>query len=110
MEDHGTVFETRFKLMRERIEAMTEIWTKSKAECHGDMVDFPEMMTWPKPVQKALSADPGRRRLPAGPHAVPSGMATAGARSAAPDRACSTWWTNTDRGRAMPGAIRQPCR
>ena len=52
MEDHGTVFATRFKLMRERIEAMKEIWTKSKAEYHGDMVDFPEMMTWPKPVQK----------------------------------------------------------
>ena len=52
MENHGTVFETRFKLMRERIEAMKEIWTKSKAEYHGDMVDFPEMMTWPKPVQK----------------------------------------------------------
>ena len=52
MEDHGTVFETRFKLMRERIEAMKEIWTKSKAEYRGDMVDFPEMMTWPKPVQK----------------------------------------------------------
>ena len=41
MEDHGTVFETRFKLMRERIEAMKEIWTKSKAEYRGDMVDFP---------------------------------------------------------------------
>jgi alkanesulfonate monooxygenase SsuD/methylene tetrahydromethanopterin reductase-like flavin-dependent oxidoreductase (luciferase family) len=52
MEDHGTVYETRFKLMRERIEAMKEIWTKSKPEYHGDMVDFPEMMTWPKPVQK----------------------------------------------------------
>jgi probable F420-dependent oxidoreductase len=52
MEGHGTVFETRFKLMRERIEAMKEIWTKAKAEYHGDMVDFPEMMTWPKPVQK----------------------------------------------------------
>ena len=52
MEDHGTVFESRFKLMRERIQAMKEIWTKSKAEYHGDMVDFPEMMTWPKPVQK----------------------------------------------------------
>ena len=52
MEDDGTVFESRFKLMRERIEAMKEIWTKSKAEYHGDMVDFPEMMTWPKPVQK----------------------------------------------------------
>ncbi|MGH7046570.1 MAG: LLM class F420-dependent oxidoreductase [Stellaceae bacterium] len=52
MEDHGTVFGTRFKLMRERIEAMKEIWTKNKAEFHGDMVDIPEMMTWPKPVQK----------------------------------------------------------
>ena len=52
MADHGTEFKTRFKLMRERIEAMKEIWTKTKAEYHGDMVDFPEMMAWPKPVQK----------------------------------------------------------
>jgi probable F420-dependent oxidoreductase len=52
MADHGTEFKTRFKLMRERIEAMKEIWTKSKAEYHGEMVDFPEMMAWPKPVQK----------------------------------------------------------
>jgi probable F420-dependent oxidoreductase len=52
MADHGTEFKTRFKLMRERIEAMKEIWTKTKAQYHGDMVDFPEMMAWPKPVQK----------------------------------------------------------
>jgi probable F420-dependent oxidoreductase len=52
MEDHGTEFKTRFKLMRERIEAMKEIWTKSKPEYHGDLVDFPQMMSWPKPVQK----------------------------------------------------------
>jgi alkanesulfonate monooxygenase SsuD/methylene tetrahydromethanopterin reductase-like flavin-dependent oxidoreductase (luciferase family) len=26
-------------------------WTKTKAEYHGEMVDFPEMMAWPKPVQ-----------------------------------------------------------
>ena len=52
MENHGTVFKTRFKLMRERIEAMKEIWTKSKAEYHGNMVDFEPMMAWPKPVQK----------------------------------------------------------
>jgi alkanesulfonate monooxygenase SsuD/methylene tetrahydromethanopterin reductase-like flavin-dependent oxidoreductase (luciferase family) len=31
---------------------MKEIWTKTKAEYHGDMIDIPEMMTWPKPVQK----------------------------------------------------------
>src|SRR6266849_1885508 len=52
MANHGTEFKTRFKLMRERIEAMKEIWTKSKAEYHGDMVHFEEMMAWPKPVQK----------------------------------------------------------
>ncbi len=52
MEDHGTVFATRFKKMREQIEAMKEIWTQSKPEYHGDIVEFPSMMTWPKPVQK----------------------------------------------------------
>ncbi|MBS0640059.1 MAG: LLM class F420-dependent oxidoreductase [Acetobacteraceae bacterium] len=52
MENHGTVFETRHKLARERIEAMKEIWTKSKAEYHGEFVNFDPMMTWPKPVQK----------------------------------------------------------
>ncbi len=52
MADHGTLFKTRFTLMRERIEAMKEIWTKEKAEYHGEFVDFPVMMTWPKPVQK----------------------------------------------------------
>jgi probable F420-dependent oxidoreductase len=52
MADHGTEFRARFKLMRECIEAMKEIWTKTKAEYHGEMVDFPEMMAWPKPVQK----------------------------------------------------------
>jgi alkanesulfonate monooxygenase SsuD/methylene tetrahydromethanopterin reductase-like flavin-dependent oxidoreductase (luciferase family) len=58
MEDHGTVFESRFKLMRERIEAMKEIWTKSKPQYHHDMVDFPEMMSWPKPVQKPYPTIP----------------------------------------------------
>ena len=52
MEDHGTAFKTRFKLMRERIEAMKEIWTKDAAEYHGELVDFPPMAAWPKPAQK----------------------------------------------------------
>lgn len=52
MEDHGTAFATRAKLVRERVEAMKEIWTKPKAQYHGELVSFPEMMTWPKPVQK----------------------------------------------------------
>jgi probable F420-dependent oxidoreductase len=52
MEDHGTDFRTRFKKMREQVEAMRAIWTETKPEYHGDIVDFPPMMTWPKPVQK----------------------------------------------------------
>src|SRR5947208_12110316 len=36
MEDHGPVFASRFKRMRESIEAMKEIWTKSEAEYHGE--------------------------------------------------------------------------
>jgi probable F420-dependent oxidoreductase len=52
MEDHGAVYATRFKKLREQIEAMKEIWTKDKAEYRGDIVNFPPMMTWPKPVQK----------------------------------------------------------
>jgi len=54
MEDHGTVYATRFKKMREQIDAMREIWTKPKPEYHGEIVDFPPMMTWPKPVQHPM--------------------------------------------------------
>ncbi|MFT5450220.1 MAG: putative F420-dependent oxidoreductase [Gammaproteobacteria bacterium] len=52
MADHGTVYKTRLSLMRERIEAMKAIWTQSKASYSGRFVEFPEMMTWPKPVQQ----------------------------------------------------------
>lgn len=52
IEAHGTVFATRMQKMREQMEAMKEIWTKSKPEYNGDIVKVPQMMTWPKPVQK----------------------------------------------------------
>ena len=52
IENHNTVFATRMQKMREQIEAMKEIWTKSKPEYHGDIVEFDTLMTWPKPVQK----------------------------------------------------------
>jgi len=53
MADHGTTdFKGRFKLMRQRIEAMKEIWTKSKPKFDSELVKFDEMMQWPKPVQK----------------------------------------------------------
>jgi probable F420-dependent oxidoreductase len=52
MEDHGTVYATRFKRVRESIEAMKEIWTKENAEYHGEFVHFDPMIARPKPVQK----------------------------------------------------------
>jgi probable F420-dependent oxidoreductase len=52
MEDHGTVYATRHKLARERVEAMKAIWTQTKPEYHGEFVNFDPMMAWPKPVQK----------------------------------------------------------
>ena len=52
MENHGTRFESRFQLLRERVEAMKEIWTQDKAEYHGKLVDFDPVFAWPKPVQK----------------------------------------------------------
>src|SRR5689334_20125105 len=52
MGDHGTVFATRAKLVRERVEAMKAIWTQTKPEYHGEFVNFDPMMTWPKPVQQ----------------------------------------------------------
>jgi probable F420-dependent oxidoreductase len=52
MENHGTVFASRHKLVRERIEAMKAIWTQTKAEYHGEFVNFDPMMAWPKPARK----------------------------------------------------------
>ncbi|HEV8029463.1 MAG TPA: LLM class F420-dependent oxidoreductase [Stellaceae bacterium] len=52
IENHGTDFATRMQKMREQIEAMKAIWSENKPEYHGEIVDFPPMMTWPKPVQK----------------------------------------------------------
>lgn len=50
--NHGTDPSTRFKLMRERVEAMRAIWTREEAEYHGDLVDLSPLWQWPKPLQK----------------------------------------------------------
>jgi probable F420-dependent oxidoreductase len=52
IEAHGTEFSSRMKKMREQMEAMKEIWTKTTAEYTGEIVRVPSMRTWPKPVQK----------------------------------------------------------
>ena len=52
MENHGTRFDKRFQILRERVEAMKAIWTEEQAAYHGEFVDFDPIFAWPKPVQK----------------------------------------------------------
>jgi probable F420-dependent oxidoreductase len=52
MENHGTAFRTRWKLLRERIEAMKAIWSQDEASYEGEFVRFEKIWSWPKPVQK----------------------------------------------------------
>lgn len=52
MENHGARYDKRFKLLRERVLAMKEIWTKDEAEFHGELVNFDPLWSWPKPTQQ----------------------------------------------------------
>lgn len=52
MENHGTDFKKRWRILRERVLAMKEIWTQEKAEFHGEFVNFDPILSFPKPVQK----------------------------------------------------------
>lgn len=52
MRNHGTDPRTRGRLLNERLAAVKEIWTKDKAEFHGEYVDFGPIFCWPKPVQR----------------------------------------------------------
>src|ERR1700687_2387206 len=51
MADHGGEFKDRWKVTRERILAMKEIWNKEVAEYHGKFVNFDPIWCWPKPAQ-----------------------------------------------------------
>lgn len=51
MRNHGTDPATRFRLMRERIEAMKVIWAEDEASYDGEFVSFDRIWSWPKPVQ-----------------------------------------------------------
>lgn len=52
MENHGARYETRFRLMEERVRAMQALWTEEEAAFHGEFVDFDPVWLYPKPVQR----------------------------------------------------------
>ena len=52
MANHGTRFRSRWRLLRERVLAMKEIWAKDEPEYHGEFVNFDKLWAYPKPVQQ----------------------------------------------------------
>jgi probable F420-dependent oxidoreductase len=52
MENHGTPFEARFKVMGERVRAMKALWTEDEAQFHGVYENFDPVWSYPKPVQR----------------------------------------------------------
>ena len=52
MENHGTPFKSRWRVLRERVLAMKAIWTQEEATYRGEVVNFERIWSHPKPVQK----------------------------------------------------------
>jgi probable F420-dependent oxidoreductase len=52
MENHGTAFRSRWRLLRERVLAMKQIWAADEPEFHGEFVNFDKIWSYPKPVQE----------------------------------------------------------
>jgi probable F420-dependent oxidoreductase len=52
MENHGTVYAERWKVLEERVNAMKVLWTTEESTFHGDYVNFDRIWSYPKPVQQ----------------------------------------------------------
>ena len=48
----GVPFKRRWKMLREGVEAMKELWSRDEASYEGEFVRFPPVRVFPKPVQK----------------------------------------------------------
>jgi len=62
VENHGTPFDRRFGVMRERVEAMRALWTQEVASYSGRYVEFGPTWQWPKPLQEPLPIYVGGNR------------------------------------------------
>jgi probable F420-dependent oxidoreductase len=52
MAHHGTPFQRRWQVLRERVEAMKAIWTQEEASYTGEFVSFERIISYPKPIQQ----------------------------------------------------------
>ena len=64
MEDHGTVFASRHKLARERVEAMKAIWTQTQGRVSRRVRQFRSDDDLAEARAEAASAGDRRRRVP----------------------------------------------
>jgi probable F420-dependent oxidoreductase len=60
-EAFGTNFATRWKRLRETVEAMRVLWTQQEASYSGELVKFPALRCDPKPIQKHIPVLLGAR-------------------------------------------------
>ena len=83
MANHGVAWKDRFKVTRERVEAMRALWTDDEAEFHGETADFD-----PSGATRSRSRRAARRscsaRTARGPSSASSATATAGSPTASP--------------------------
>ena len=71
MQNHGTAFESRWRVLEERVAAMKLLWTEREATFRGEYVNFDRVWSWPKPLQKphpplilgTLASTWGRQRV-----------------------------------------------
>ena len=71
MENHGTAYDKRWRVVEERIKAMKALWTQAEATFHGDYVNFDRVWSYPKPLQQphpplllgTLASKWGRQRV-----------------------------------------------
>jgi len=52
MENHGSPYAARWKILEERVKAMKALWTQDEASFHGEWVNFDRVWSYPKPVTR----------------------------------------------------------
>ncbi len=70
MENHGIPFEHRFRILREKVEALKTLWMDDESTYNGRHVSFDRVWLYPKPIQKphppilgGFFSDAGRKRV-----------------------------------------------
>ncbi|MEM7255735.1 MAG: LLM class F420-dependent oxidoreductase [Pseudomonadota bacterium] len=70
MANHGVDFSRRWKVLRERVEAMKAIWANEEASYDGEFVSFERIISYPKPARQPHppiiyggATEPGLKRI-----------------------------------------------